>query len=549
MFLSCVKRTGEFFGAGHVIDVLRGSQSQKVLKFEHEKLSTYGIGRDHSAKQWRHIARQLIQKNLLLYNYEQGTLKLTPKAWEVLRGKEAFFGRLEEADKKGKAFSKQRCEEPDTCDTTLFEMLRKKRKELADQANLPPYTIFHDRTLREMAGYYPQSKESLSAIYGIGRSKLEKYGDSFLTIIRDYCLAHRIPEKQRPVPAVEREPQPASPLPAGKSKRRHLIIGECFNEGRTLEQLETDFSIRRGTLLGHLYQCLCENVLLKQTDFLAHSTLTEDERQSVLSSFARQGTERLAPVFEDLNGAVSYEELKLLRLHLLCQNQSHAANTPKTFVCLALSRKYGGFCLVGKEWTDGKIGPWFRPVSSKETGELSSGDIRFANGDVPKYLDIITVETKGPADHPYQRENVLLAGERPQIRESKLSLADLPDLVDDAKSLWLTGYHSANGVNDRIPEEALLEKAEPSLYLIRPDGFTILVSDDLDGRKKVRARFSYRETMYLLAVTDPAIEKAYLMKEQGEYPLGDGKTYLTVSMSEPFNGYCYKLAAAVICSE
>ena len=102
MFLSCVKRTGEIFGAGHIVDVLRGSNSQKILKFGHEKLSTYGIGTAYSAKQWRHIARQLIQKGLLLYNYEHGSLKLTPKAWEVLRGEETFLGRMEEA-KKGKA--------------------------------------------------------------------------------------------------------------------------------------------------------------------------------------------------------------------------------------------------------------------------------------------------------------------------------------------------------------------------------------------------------------------------------------------------------------
>ena len=93
MFLSCVKRTGEIFGAGHVVDVLRGSNSQKILKFGHEQLSTYGIGMDYSARQWRHLSRQLIQKGLLLHHYDHGSLKLTPKAWEVLRGEVAFLGK------------------------------------------------------------------------------------------------------------------------------------------------------------------------------------------------------------------------------------------------------------------------------------------------------------------------------------------------------------------------------------------------------------------------------------------------------------------------
>ena len=115
--------------------------------------------------------------------------------------------------------------------------------------------------------------------------------------------------------------------------------------------------------------------------------------------------------------------------------------------------------------------------------------------------------------------------------------------------LWQTGTHSTNGVNDRVPEEAVMTANEPSLYLIRPDDFTLIVSDDLDGLNKVRARFAYRETPYLLSVTDPGIERTYLMKEHGEYPLINGDLYLTVSLGEPFNGYCYKLVAAVITIE
>jgi ATP-dependent DNA helicase RecQ len=209
MFLSCVKRTGEFFGAGHIIDVLRGSGSRKVMKFGHEKLSTYGIGTAWTASQWRHISRQLIQKDLLVPDYRHGTLKLTPKAWSVMRGKEPVPGRLEEAGKeKGGGLRKRgttrravaalsetglssfpdgpREAETGPYDPVLFEALRKKRRELADQANLPPFTIFHDRTLRELAAHCPLTRESLAVIHGIGAAKLEKYGDVVLEIIRDH---------------------------------------------------------------------------------------------------------------------------------------------------------------------------------------------------------------------------------------------------------------------------------------------------------------------------------------------------------------------------
>ena len=190
MFLSCVKRTGECFGAGHVVDILRGSKSIKVLKFEHDRLSTYGIGKEHSAKQWRHLARQFIRKGLMIQDLEHGALKLTHKAWEVLRGKEAVLGLLE----KEAADLAPRAEAPGQYDPVLFELLRKKRKEIADRMNIPPYTVFHDRTLKEMAAHLPQTRDGLSRIHGIGAAKLEKYGDVVLDIIRQHCRNHEIAE-------------------------------------------------------------------------------------------------------------------------------------------------------------------------------------------------------------------------------------------------------------------------------------------------------------------------------------------------------------------
>lgn len=191
MFLSCIKRTGERFGAGHVIDILRGSQSQRVLKFAHEKLSTYGIGTVYSAKQWRHLFRQFIQKGLIMHEVEHGTLKLTQKAWDVLRGEELFMGRLEEDVVK----LTRREEDQTQYDAVLFEMLRKKRKEIADRANLPPFTIFHDRTLKELATRIPKTQNELADIYGIGAVKLEKYGDIFLEVIKQYVTTDHVPER------------------------------------------------------------------------------------------------------------------------------------------------------------------------------------------------------------------------------------------------------------------------------------------------------------------------------------------------------------------
>jgi ATP-dependent DNA helicase RecQ len=539
MFLSCVKRTGEIFGASYIVNVLRGSKSSKIIKYGHDKLPTYGIGFSYSSKRWHQFARQLIQKGLLLHNYEYGSLKLTPKAWPVLKGEETFMGRVE-----GRAILNQRENEPENCDTVLFEMLRKKRKEIADRENVPPFAIFHDRTLREMATYYPNTRESLSIVYGISRRKLEEYADTFLGIIKEHCIINNIQEKLRIAPLSE---SASTPLHESVSAR-HPVSGELFNQGKTIKQIAEILNIQRETALDHLYQRLREKHTFRENDFLINSSLTEEQQQSALQSFARLGTERLRPVFDDLNGTISYEELKLLRLYHLCRVNNLPGNH-KDFICLAVSRKYGGFCLAGKEWNNGKVGSWIRPVSRRENGELAREEILLDNGSIPQCMDIITIDVRGVKEHPYQKENFLIGEKSPWTWQWKLPFAALPDLVDDVSDLWMTGFHGVNDMNDRVPEEELKKTTAPSLYLINPDFFTLLVADDRYARKKVRARFSYRGAPYTLSVTDPAIEKTYLMKPRGEYHLGDLDVYLTISLGEPFNGYCWKLIAAVITME
>ena len=194
-FLSCVKRTGERFGATHIMHILTGVENDKVLRYAHQNLSTFGIGKELTQKQWLHISRQLVQKGLL--EQDPGiyrTLKLTPLAYESLKNKTPILGKLE-SEKPARA--KTASGEKGRHDQALFELLRAKRKELADRAHVPPYIIFSDRTLVDMCIYYPQSKSGLAEINGVGQVKLERYGAAFLEVIRAYCEARRIPEKSR----------------------------------------------------------------------------------------------------------------------------------------------------------------------------------------------------------------------------------------------------------------------------------------------------------------------------------------------------------------
>ena len=196
-FLSCVKRTGQKFGSIHIIDVLRGSRVKKVLQFSHQKLSTYGIGKDYSKKQWQQLSRQFLHKGLMDQDMEFGSLKLTDKGWDVLKGDLTIWGQLEQQPPSAQpAQYTNRIDDLDY-DRKLFEILRKMRKELADQSGVPPFVIFADKTLVEMATYFPQSSESLLDIHGVGAVKCKKFGPLFQDIIGRYCRENQIDERPK----------------------------------------------------------------------------------------------------------------------------------------------------------------------------------------------------------------------------------------------------------------------------------------------------------------------------------------------------------------
>ena len=306
--LSCVKRTGEKFPARHVVEVLLGKNTAKIAKHGHQNLSTYGIGQELSLKQWQHLTRQLVQKGLLSEGGKYGRHKLTPKAYAVLKSKEPIKGILledqpEPLTRKGL---------PADYDLELFDILRKKRKELADAAQVPPYVIFSDRTLAEMAYYYPMTERSIRSMNGVGEMKFIRYGELFMDLIREYCRIRNLAEKPR-----------SAGDQAARSSRPELgeranQVGEAFNAGRSFEQLASEMQVRPDTIIQHLINyVLAGNALRRNGEFLALSKLPAEQQTIVLETFKKLGANRLKPVFEELGGTVSYDELKILRLHYL----------------------------------------------------------------------------------------------------------------------------------------------------------------------------------------------------------------------------------------
>jgi ATP-dependent DNA helicase RecQ len=194
--LSCIYRFhqqgGQRFGAGHLIDVLRGKTTDKVTQYHHERLSTFGVGADVGEAQWRSVLRQLIALGHLRAEGEYGTLALTPSAREVLRGDVPLQLRVpSEAPRRGKTGRGARAgakDKPpplplDDAATTRFNALKAWRAEVARQHNLPAYVVFHDATLAEMAREQPGTLDALAGISGVGSKKLDAYGREILRVL------------------------------------------------------------------------------------------------------------------------------------------------------------------------------------------------------------------------------------------------------------------------------------------------------------------------------------------------------------------------------
>jgi len=300
-FLSCVLRVKERFGVGHIIGVLRGSQAQNIRKWQHDQLSTYGIGLEYSEATWKHLAQQLVQAELLARDLDNGTVSVTEAGWAVLRGGK-FEGTLQEPLSRMAAVA----EETPPYEFPLFEQLRHERKRLADAEGVPPYMIFADRSLQEMATYLPQSPESFATMHGVGRAKVERFAERFVPLIVAYCVDHKLAERPKAgKPTIVR---------VGALKSRSDEVGELFAAGESLDALAARYNVKRQTVITNLAKYIEAENTLDPTRLQAESTLSAQQQAQVLTLFAEHGDSALRPIFDAMHEQVSYDELHLLRI-------------------------------------------------------------------------------------------------------------------------------------------------------------------------------------------------------------------------------------------
>ncbi|TSC55434.1 MAG: ATP-dependent DNA helicase RecQ [Parcubacteria group bacterium Gr01-1014_18] len=302
--LSAIIRTGSAFGAKHVIDVLLGRSLAKVLERGHDRITVFGIAKDFSEEFLRQIIAQLIEKGLvekasgqypILKVTSVGMVFLRDRASISLREPQEVVGVDEEAEKSV------------DYDQELYARLRALRKQLADKRGWPPYVVCGNASLEEMAVYFPQSRDSLSRISGIGQQKLEQWGDLFLGVIVDYAREKGISEKPK-VGSVSRAPV-----------RKAALVGTTYGETKKmlLDKVPlAEIARRRGMVIGTIashVEKLMETDPNLDIDYLKPETERFDE---ILSAFREDEKWALSPARERLGGELSYDELRIFRLFI-----------------------------------------------------------------------------------------------------------------------------------------------------------------------------------------------------------------------------------------
>ena len=303
MLLSCAVRTGERFGVAYLVDVLRGARSERIVRFGHDAIPTHGIGRGRAKEEWMGIARQLIQSGYVIQDQERyGAIRLTPLGRSILAGKErvTIVSRAKTAASKPEALQAN----PD-----LFEELRSLRKRVADERMVPPYVIFHDRTLQEMASRLPAGTEDLMQIPGIGVAKAATFGEQFLEVVRAYASARGLEHTSYSSPPSYQGGQADGPRRgrrlAGSSMRDTL---DLFRQGKSVADIARERGLALSTVESHLAEALEAGEEIEVERLAA-----ADKLDAITEVLRSAGDASLTEIQNRLGDDFSFSEIRMAR--------------------------------------------------------------------------------------------------------------------------------------------------------------------------------------------------------------------------------------------
>jgi len=314
--LSCVARVKERFGIGHVIDVLRGGQTEKIQKFGHHQLSTYGLLREANKADVRDWIYQLVgqgvlaQEDILLPSGDHvPILRLNPASWEVMKGQRSVRLLQTARRKKGEKPEKSKADTTswEGVDRGLFEVLRSLRRELAEQRGVPPYVVFSDATLRELARIRPTTLEKMRLVYGVGDAKLRDFGARFLDKLRDYCAENDL-SRDNAAGAPRSEP---ARKPSSRPNAQRDLAYDLFRQDCAIEDVIHQTARGRATVMDYLAEFVRE-----ERPASVAAWVPDEQYQRILAAVRQVGTERLKPIFLALGEKVSYDEIRVVVAHL-----------------------------------------------------------------------------------------------------------------------------------------------------------------------------------------------------------------------------------------
>jgi ATP-dependent DNA helicase RecQ len=312
--LSCVGRVDQRFGVGHVVSVLRGENIEAVRTRGHDKLSTHGLLKEHGKNEVRDWVYQLVKQQVLVQTSDEyPVLQLNEASWEVMRDQRtAKLVRRHQSEKPAKR-SKADVISWEGVDRELFDALRDMRRGYADERGVPPFVIFSDATLRELARVRPSSIEKLRLVYGIGEKKLAEFGTAVLTVIDEHCgnrdLSRDCPSMP-PVSAVL-PPKSGSSRPLSSEKRTAM---QMFRAGKTVQEIAQ----RTGRAHSTINNYLCEFIRDEQPVSL-DPWIQAETYQLVSSTIDRLQSTALKPVFVALDGKIGYDEIRVVITHKAMQ--------------------------------------------------------------------------------------------------------------------------------------------------------------------------------------------------------------------------------------
>jgi ATP-dependent DNA helicase RecQ len=296
--LSCVYRVGERFGARHVIDVLRGAKVQRIMELRHNELSTYGIGADLSSVEWENIIRQLIHLGYLVQDFTRfGALRLSPAARPVLRGETPVMLGLPRDVAKVEEKTRRRSGAGEGAHRALFDELRSARKKIADAASVPPFVVFSDATLVEMAKSRPTNERELLSVTGVGEHKLRRYGATFLAAIGAYL--------DRTGASALAPNGGDINLTLSDTQRDTYLL---YQEGLSLEDISSRRGLKDTTIVLHLEELLTAGLDIDLRRFVA-----TDKIPLIEARLEELGAVNLSALKEGLPESISYSDLRLIR--------------------------------------------------------------------------------------------------------------------------------------------------------------------------------------------------------------------------------------------